>query len=73
VLKGAGVIKDGLPPGAVEPMIAGIVAAAISSYTAIAAVLAYVRRRSCDVFVGYHLLAATIVLLIATGAESASL
>jgi len=73
VLKGAGVIHDGLPDGAAGPMLAGIVAAAISSYAAIAWMLAYVRRRSYDVFVAYRLIAAAIVLLlIATGVKSAT-
>jgi undecaprenyl-diphosphatase len=73
VLKGAGVIKDGLPHGAAIPMIAGVVAAAISSYVAISFMLAYVRRHSYDVFVAYRLIAAAIVLLlIATGVKSAT-
>jgi len=73
VLKGAGVIKDGLPHGAAAPMLAGIAAAAISSYFAIAWMLAYVRRRSYDVFVVYRLIAAAIVLLlIATGVKAAT-
>jgi undecaprenyl-diphosphatase len=73
VLKGVGVIKDGLPHGAAAPMLAGIAAAAISSYFAIAWMLAYVRRRSYDVFVVYRLIAAAIVLLlIATGVKAAT-
>jgi len=73
VLKGAGVIKDGLPHGAAIPMIAGVVAAGISSYIAISFMLAYVRRHSYDVFVAYRLIAAAIVLLlIATGVKSAT-
>jgi undecaprenyl-diphosphatase len=73
VLKGAGVVKDGLPHGAAGPMLAGIVAAAISSYFAIAWLLAYVRRNSYDVFVVYRLIAAAIILLlIATGIKDAN-
>ena len=73
VLKGAGVIQDGLPHGAATPMLAGIVAAAISSYFAIAWMLAYVRRRSYDLFVVYRLIAAAVVLLlIATGVKAAT-
>lgn len=73
VLKGAGVVKDGLPHGAATPMLAGIAAAAISSYFAIAWMLAYVRRRSYDLFVVYRLIAAAVVLLlIATGVKAAT-
>ena len=73
VLKGAGVASDGLPAGATGPMLAGIAAAALSSYVAIAWMLAYVRRRSYDVFVVYRLIAAAIVLLlIATGVKEAT-
>jgi undecaprenyl-diphosphatase len=73
VLKGAGVVKDGLPHGAATPMLAGIAAAAISSYFAIAWMLAYVRRRSYDIFVVYRLIAAAVVLLlIATGVKAAT-
>jgi undecaprenyl-diphosphatase len=72
VLKGVGVIQDGLPAGAAGPMLAGIVAAALSSYAAIAWLLGYVRRHSYDVFVVYRLVAAAvIVLLIATGVRGA--
>ncbi|MDQ4041639.1 MAG: undecaprenyl-diphosphate phosphatase [Actinomycetota bacterium] len=73
VLKGVGVIQDGLPAGAAGPMAAGVAAAAVSSYVAIAWMLAYVRRRSYDVFVVYRLIAAAIVLLlIATGVKAAT-
>ena len=73
VLKGAGVIQDGLPAGAAGPMLAGIAAAAVSSYAAIAWILAYVRRRSYDVFVVYRLIAAAVVLLlIASGVKAAT-
>jgi len=72
-LKGAGVVQDGLPEGAAGPMLAGIAAAAVSSYAAIAWMLAYVRRRSYDVFVVYRLIAAAVVLaLIASGVKAAT-
>jgi undecaprenyl-diphosphatase len=73
VLKGAKVAKDGLPPGSAGPVALGIVAAAISGYFAIAALLGYVRRRNYDVFVAYRLIAAaTIGLLIVSGLKSAT-
>jgi undecaprenyl-diphosphatase len=72
VLKGVGVIQDGLPDGVVGPMIIGIVAAAISGYAAIAWLLRFVRTRTYDIFVIYRLLAAGIVvLLILTAVRSA--
>jgi undecaprenyl-diphosphatase len=72
VLKGAGVIKDGLPDGVIGPMIVGIVASAITGYAAIAWLLRFVRTRTYDVFVVYRLIAAAIVVLvIVTGVRSA--
>jgi undecaprenyl-diphosphatase len=68
LVKGAKVAKDGFPHGAAGPTAIGVVAAAITGYFAIAFMLAYVRRRSYDVFVGYRLVAAVAVgLVIATG------
>jgi undecaprenyl-diphosphatase len=64
LVKGAGVAKDGLPDGALGPMVVGVVAAAVTGYMAIAWMLAYVRRRSYDVFVGYRLVAAAVVGLV---------
>ena len=73
VLKGVGVIDEGLPDGVVGPMIAGTIAAAVSSYAAIAWMLAYVRRHSYDAFVYYRVFAGLFVLtLIATGVRSAT-
>lgn len=73
VLKGVGVIADGLPDGVVGPMIVGIVASGISGYAAIAWMLRFVRTRSYDVFVGYRLIAAAAaVLIIATGLRSST-
>jgi undecaprenyl-diphosphatase len=72
LFKGAGVAKDGLPPGVAGPMLVGIAASAITGYVAIAALLRFVRTRTYDVFVGYRLLIAVIVLLlIASGVKSA--
>jgi undecaprenyl-diphosphatase len=67
LVKGAGVAKDGLPPGALGPTVIGVVAAAITGYLTIAWMLAYVRRHSYDVFVIYRLcVAAAIGLIIVT-------
>jgi len=68
VVKGVGVAQDGLPDGAIGPMIVGVLAATVTGYLAIAWMLAYVRRRSYDVFVVYRLIAAAAVgLIILTG------
>lgn len=68
VLKGYGAIEDGLPDGVIVPMIVGMIAAGVSSYVAIAGLLAFVRRRSYDVFVWYRLAAAAVILgVIALG------
>ena len=72
-LKAVGAIDEGLPDGVVGPMIVGTIASAISSYAAIAWMLAYVRRRSYDVFVVYRVIAGLFVLgLIATGVREAT-
>ena len=73
VLKGAGVIKDGLPDGAAGPMVLGVIASAITGYLAIAWMLKYVRTHSYDIFVIYRLIvAAIVILLIATGVKDAT-
>ena len=73
VYKGAGVAADGFPEGQVVPVLLGVIASAISGFAAIAGLLAFVRRRSYDIFVVYRLIAAAvIVLLIATGVKSAT-
>jgi undecaprenyl-diphosphatase len=49
-------------------MIVGTLAAAVSGYLAIAGLIAYVRRRSYDVFVAYRVLLGIVLLgLIASG------
>jgi undecaprenyl-diphosphatase len=54
-------------------MIVGTIAAAISGYLAIAGLLAFVRRRSYDIFVVYRVLAGiAVLLLIATGVRGAT-
>jgi undecaprenyl-diphosphatase len=73
LVKGAKVAKDGFPHGAAGPTAIGVVAAAVTGYFAIAWLLAYVRRRSYDVFVGYRLFAAVAVgIVIATGLRPAT-
>jgi undecaprenyl-diphosphatase len=64
LVKGAKVAKDGLPHGALGPTVIGVLAAAITGYMAIAWMLAYVRRRSYDVFVAYRIVAALAVAVI---------
>jgi undecaprenyl-diphosphatase len=73
VFKGYKALSEGLPDGVAGPMIVGTVAAAVSGYLAIAGLLALVRRHSYDVFVVYRVLVGvTVLLLIATGALSAT-
>ena len=73
VYKGAKVAKDGIPSGQTEPLLLGVVAAAISGFFAIAWLLTFVRRRSYDIFVVYRLLAAVAILvLIVAGAKSST-
>ena len=73
VLKGYSAIQEGLPDGVVGPMIVGMIAAAVSSYAAIAWMLAYVRRRSYDIFVIFRVVVGLLVLaLIASGVREAT-
>jgi undecaprenyl-diphosphatase len=73
VLKAIGAIEEGLPDGVVGPLIVGTIASAISSYAAIAWMLAYVRRHSYDIFVVYRVFVGLLVLaLIATGVRDAT-
>jgi undecaprenyl-diphosphatase len=67
------VVLGDLPPGSIGPFIVGVLAAAVSGLVAIWALLGYVRRHSYTVFVVYRLiLAALVLLLIASGAREAS-
>jgi undecaprenyl-diphosphatase len=73
VYKGYKALTEGLPHDVAGPMIVGTIAAAISGYLAIAALLAVVRRHSYEPFVVYRVIAgATVLLLIATGVRSAT-
>jgi undecaprenyl-diphosphatase len=73
VFKAIGAASEGLPDGVAGPMIVGTIAAAVSGYLAIAGLIAFVRRRSYDIFVVYRLiLGIALLLLIATGAREAT-
>jgi undecaprenyl-diphosphatase len=71
--KGYEALTEGLPDDVAGPLIVGTVAAAVSGYAAIAALLALVRRHSYDGFVAYRIVAGIVALsLIATGVRSAT-
>jgi undecaprenyl-diphosphatase len=73
VLKAIGAIDEGLPDDVAGALIVGTIASAVSSYAAIAFMLAYVRRHSYDAFVIYRVIAGLFVLgLIATGVRDAT-
>lgn len=74
LFKGVGdVLLGELPPGWKGPFVVGMAAAAVSGLGAIWALLGYVRRHDYSVFVVYRLIVAAIVLLlIATGAREAT-
>ena len=66
------VLLADLPPGSGGPFVVGMIAAAVSGLVAIWALLGYVRRHDYSVFVVYRLVvAAVVLLLIATGAREA--
>jgi undecaprenyl-diphosphatase len=62
VVEGADVARQGLPPGSAGPIVVGVIAAAVSGFAAIWALLRYLRRHSYDAFVWYRLAAALVVL-----------
>ena len=67
------VLLADLPPGTGGPFVVGMLTAAVTGLAAIWVLLDYVRRHTYTVFVVYRLvLAALILLVIATGARSAS-
>jgi undecaprenyl-diphosphatase len=73
VVKGYGVISDGLPPDTAGPIVVGILASAASGYLAIAGLLRFVRTHNYDVFVIFRVLVGLFVLgLIATGVREAT-
>jgi undecaprenyl-diphosphatase len=70
IVKAYGAIADGLPDDVAAPLIAGIIASAISGYLAIAGLLRFVATHNYDVFVIYRVVIGVgILLLIATGAR----
>ncbi len=72
-VKGYGAITDGLPDGVTGPIIAGIIASAVSGYLAIFGLLRFVRTHSYDVFVVYRVVIGVILLgLIAAGVREAT-
>lgn len=67
------VLLGDLPAGWQGPFVVGVFAAAASGFVAIVFLLSFVRRHTYTPFVVYRLIAAAIVLLlIATGVQSAS-
>jgi undecaprenyl-diphosphatase len=66
------VVLGDLPPGSTGPLVVGTIASAVSGFAAIVFLLGYVRRHDYTLFVVYRLVVAAIVLLlIATGVRSA--
>jgi len=74
VLKGlTDVVFGDLPPGSIGPFVVGMLAAAVTGLIAIWALLGYVRHHTYSVFVVYRLiLAAAVLILIATGVRDAT-
>jgi undecaprenyl-diphosphatase len=73
LFKGMEVVRDGLPPDSTGPFIVGIASAAVSGFAAIWVLLRYLRTHGYGIFVWYRLIvAAIILLLIASGAQSAT-
>lgn len=67
------VVLGGLPPGSAGPFVVGMLTAAVTGLAAIWLLLDYLRRHTYTVFVVYRLaLAALILLVIASGARSAT-
>jgi len=67
------VVLTGLPPGSAGPFVVGMLTAAVFGLAAIWVLLDYLRRHTYTVFVVYRLVvAALILLLIATGARSST-
>jgi len=64
VFKGYEAVVDGLPSGVAGPILAGILASAVSGYLAIFALLRFVRTHSYDVFVVYRVIAGIVILAV---------
>lgn len=67
VWKGRELVAAGIPPADGGPLLAGLAAATLCGLVAIGSLLAWLRRRSTDVFVAYRLAfaAAIVVVLLA--------
>ncbi len=73
LFEGYEAIRDGLPDGVVGPMIAGVIASAVSGYLAIFGLLRFVRTHSYDVFVVYRVVVGIAILAaIGFGLRSAT-
>jgi undecaprenyl-diphosphatase len=72
VYESADALTTGLPEGSLGPIVVGVLASAVSGFAAIWGMLRYLQTHSYDIFVWYRLIIAAIVLLlIATGLEPA--
>jgi len=72
VFKGAKDLHGGFPPGTTGPFLVGTLTSMVVGLVAIWALLSYLRRNSYNIFVIYRLvLAAAVLILIATGVQSA--
>ena len=72
-VKGYGAVTEGLPDGVAGPIVAGIIASAISGYLAIFGLLRFVRTHSYNVFVVYRVVVGIAILgVIATGLREAT-
>ena len=61
-------VRAGIPAGERGVFVAGILAAAVVGYLAIAGLIRFLQRHSTDVFVAYRIaLGVTLLLLIAAG------
>ena len=73
LVKAYGAITEGLPDDVAGPLIAGIIASAISGYLAIAGLLKFVATHTYDGFVVYRVLVGLgVLLLIALGVREAT-
>ncbi|MDQ3874171.1 MAG: undecaprenyl-diphosphatase UppP [Actinomycetota bacterium] len=67
------IVFGDLPAGWAGPFVVGTIAAAVTGFAAIWALLGYLRRHDYSLFVYYRLVvAAVVLLLIATGAKDAT-
>jgi undecaprenyl-diphosphatase len=73
VLKGIDLARNGIPQGMTAPFAWGVLSSAVSGFFVIAFLLSYLRRHDFLAFLIYRLAAAAFILiLIATGARSAT-